>query len=281
MTRQRAPPPPARDRRGADRHGVRRGLHRPGDRACWRACSTQPVRGPGGLRRHPGRLRHRPAAHPAGHVAAAAAAAAPPGRRARLAGRRLPARRRPPPGAALHRAHRRQRHRHHCWPATAACTGWSRRRSAARCATRRCSRSSPPGRPRRTAQVACVDCHIGEGARAFVHAKLAGVRQLGHVDHRRHSEAHPAAAPRCRRAPRPQTCRAATSRARSSAIASASIREYADDEANTETKTVLQMHVGRDCRHRAAPSTGTPIPSTRIEYVATDDGAADDPLRPA
>ncbi len=31
------------------------------------------------------------------------------------------------------------------------------------------------------AQVACATCHIGEGAKGFVHAKLAGVRQLAHV----------------------------------------------------------------------------------------------------
>ena len=30
------------------------------------------------------------------------------------------------------------------------------------------------------AGVACVNCHIGEGARGFVHAKLGGVRQLMH-----------------------------------------------------------------------------------------------------
>ena len=48
------------------------------------------------------------------------------------------------------------------------------------------------------------------------------------------------------------------------------IREYADDEANTETITVLQMHVGD------AASSGRAIhrhvdPSIRIEYIATDD----------
>ncbi|HWV94581.1 MAG TPA: NapC/NirT family cytochrome c, partial [Vicinamibacterales bacterium] len=31
------------------------------------------------------------------------------------------------------------------------------------------------------ARVACVDCHIGEGASGFLHAKLSGVRQLLHV----------------------------------------------------------------------------------------------------
>ena len=31
------------------------------------------------------------------------------------------------------------------------------------------------------AEVACVQCHVGEGGRALVHSKLAGVRQLVHV----------------------------------------------------------------------------------------------------
>ena len=49
------------------------------------------------------------------------------------------------------------------------------------------------------------------------------------------------------------------------------IREYADDEANTETMTVLQLHVGRPS------SSGRAIhwhadPTTRVEYVATDHG---------
>ena len=36
-----------------------------------------------------------------------------------------------------------------CWPAMARCTGWSRPASAVRCVTRRCTRSSSPGRMRR------------------------------------------------------------------------------------------------------------------------------------
>jgi hypothetical protein len=45
-------------------------------------------------------------------------------------------------------------------------------------------------------------------------------------------------------------------------------REYADDEANAETVTVMRMHVGGASSaagiHRHAD------PSLRIEYVATD-----------
>ena len=48
------------------------------------------------------------------------------------------------------------------------------------------------------------------------------------------------------------------------------IREYADDETNTETKTILQMYLG------AASPSGRSIhwhanPSVHIEYVATDE----------
>ena len=87
---------------------------------------------------------------PRGRVAAAPGAAARPQRRRRLAGRRLPDRRGPPDGAAHHRRSPPSTSSSCCWPATAACTGWSRRRSADRPATRRCSRSSRRGRPVRT-----------------------------------------------------------------------------------------------------------------------------------
>ncbi len=47
------------------------------------------------------------------------------------------------------------------------------------------------------------------------------------------------------------------------------VREYADDEANSETMTMLQMHVG------GASSSGRAIhwhanPANRVEYIATD-----------
>src|SRR6185295_7456803 len=50
------------------------------------------------------------------------------------------------------------------------------------------------------------------------------------------------------------------------------IREYADDEANAETVTMLQMHVGGAS---SSPLPGPAIhrhadPGVRIEYVATD-----------
>ena len=119
------------------------------------------------------------------------------------------------------------------------------------------------------ARTACVRCHVGEGAAAVVHAKLAGVRQLTHVVTNSYSRPTPpgtdmptgSQAATCSGCHRPE--RVASDRIRV-------IREYADDEANTETMTVLQMYVG------AGASSGRSIhwhadPAIRVEYVSTDD----------
>jgi hypothetical protein len=117
-------------------------------------------------------------------------------------------------------------------------------------------------------RVACVSCHVGEGARGFVHAKLAGTRQLAHVI--------------TGSFPRPippgahgfvggfgATCTQCHQPLKTPGDVVLVKREYADDEANSETQTVLLMHVGR-----ANPS-GRAIhwhadPSTRVEFAVTD-----------
>ena len=107
----------------------------------------------------------------------------------------------------------------------------------------------------------CVQCHIGEGPKAFVHAKLAGVRQLLHVATNSYkrptppgAEMPPGAQARtcvaCHRPPHPTADRFHVS------------REFADDEANSETTTTLQMRIGAIHWHAD--------PATRVEYVATD-----------
>ena len=109
------------------------------------------------------------------------------------------------------------------------------------------------------ARVACVRCHIGEGARGFVHAKLSGVRQLVEVA----TQSYPRPIPSGRQdGARRAGCalhRLPRLRPRIGGDRIRVIREYADDEANTETMTVLQMHLGPR-RPRHARFTGTPIP---------------------
>jgi NapC/NirT cytochrome c family, N-terminal region len=118
-------------------------------------------------------------------------------------------------------------------------------------------------------RVACVACHIGEGPRGFMRAKLSGVRQLVNVAGNSYPRPIPAGAHMAAgaQAARCQGCHESKGGSRTDQIRV--IREYADDEANTETMTVLQMHL--------APSSSSPRaihwhadPAVRVEYVATD-----------
>jgi NapC/NirT cytochrome c family protein len=118
-------------------------------------------------------------------------------------------------------------------------------------------------------RIACVQCHIGEGAGAFVHAKLAGVRQLAHVATNSYPRPVPPGADMPAGA-QAQTCAGCHQAERTVGDRIRVIREYADDDANTETTTILQMHLGR------ASSSGRAIhwhadPATRIEYIASDE----------
>lgn len=132
-----------------------------------------------------------------------------------------------------------------------------------------------PMRPQFTAwqhgphgRVACVTCHIGEGAQAFVHAKLAGVRQLALVATRSYPRPIP---PGAKMPPGAQaaTCGSCHEAGRRAGDRIRVIRDLTDDEANSETVTMLQMHVS------AASASGRGIhwhadPGVRIEYIATD-----------
>jgi nitrate/TMAO reductase-like tetraheme cytochrome c subunit len=133
-----------------------------------------------------------------------------------------------------------------------------------------------PMRPQFTAwqqaihsRVACSACHIGEGARAMVHYKLAGVRQLYHVITDHYPRPIPSEADM---RPALQVCGHCHEPGRPAPERTRVFREYADDESNSETKTVLQMHVG------GGGGAGTAAhaihwhadPAVRIEYLATD-----------
>lgn len=117
------------------------------------------------------------------------------------------------------------------------------------------------------ANVTCVQCHVGEGARGFVHAKLAGVRQLVHVV----TNAVPTPIPPAENLPPvEQTCDNCHRPGHTpTADRVRVLRSYGDDEKNTETATLLQMHLG------AGSSSPKSIhwhadPAVRVEYVSTD-----------
>jgi hypothetical protein len=120
-------------------------------------------------------------------------------------------------------------------------------------------------------KVACVQCHIGEGAQAFVHYKMAGVRQLYHVVF--HSFPRPIPHDADLR-PALQTCGTCHWPGRSLGEILFASHQYADDEANSETVTTMLMQVGGP----GAPTrSGRAIhwhadPNVRVEYIATDPG---------
>ena len=118
--------------------------------------------------------------------------------------------------------------------------------------------------------VACVDCHVGEGGRALVRYKLAGARQLAHVLINRYPRPIPASQADLR--PALETCGNCHTPTLGHGVRPRAVREYADDETNTETVTNLDLNVGGPGQPTAS---GTAIhwhadPSVRVEYVTTD-----------
>jgi len=118
-------------------------------------------------------------------------------------------------------------------------------------------------------RVACVSCHVGEGAKGFVHAKLSGVRQLVQVATNSYPRPIP---PGAHMPPGAQalTCQNCHDPGRATGDHIRFVHEYGPDEANSETLTILQMHVGQ------GSSSGRAIhwhanPNVHIEYVATDE----------
>ena len=119
-------------------------------------------------------------------------------------------------------------------------------------------------------RVACVQCHVGEGGRAFVHYKLNGIRQLYHVVTGGYERPIPGVVADFR--PAQEVCGTCHWAGKDFGDVIRIKREYADDESNTETTTILQMHVG-------GPGVPTPDgraihwhadPRVQVEYVSTD-----------
>ena len=121
------------------------------------------------------------------------------------------------------------------------------------------------------AEVKCVECHVGEGADALVQSKLAGTRQLWQV---LTNNVHgPVPTPVRTMRPARETCQTCHWSEKNHGDMLKVIREYADDEANSETVTTLQLHVGGGA-HAANAGSGIHWHmnvSNTIEYIATDE----------
>jgi hypothetical protein len=120
------------------------------------------------------------------------------------------------------------------------------------------------------AQLRCVDCHIGPGARGFAKAKLAGTRQLIEVS--RGSYPRPiVAAPEDLIASR-DTCERCHEPGRFRGDLTRHVAEYANDRDNTESLTTLLLRVGgRDVGGRTTGIHWHADPANVVEYIASDE----------
>jgi hypothetical protein len=120
-------------------------------------------------------------------------------------------------------------------------------------------------------RVSCVACHIGEGASWFVRSKLSGARQVFAVTFNTHSRPIPSPVHDLR--PARETCEQCHWPEKFHGDKVRIVREYAADEANTETATTLQIHVGggSDSLGVGAGIHWHMNVANTIEYIATDD----------
>jgi hypothetical protein len=98
------------------------------------------------------------------------------------------------------------------------------------------------------AQIACVQCHVGPGGGALVQSKINGTRQLLHV--LTNNVPRPVPPPSELISPAHETCERCHWPERFVGDKTRVIREFGNDEKNTETDTTLQLHVGGGSRSR-------------------------------
>jgi hypothetical protein len=91
-------------------------------------------------------------------------------------------------------------------------------------------------------RVECVKCHIGPGAGWFVRSKLSGVGQVIAVTLNNYPRPIPTPVHNLR--PARETCEACHWPQKYGGERLRVVSNYADDESNTLTKTVLMMHIG-------------------------------------
>ncbi len=121
------------------------------------------------------------------------------------------------------------------------------------------------------ARVPCVECHIGPGAPWFVRSKLSGAYQVLSVNLNLYSKPIPTPIEDLR--PSRETCEQCHWPLKFVGDRMVVKTNFAEDETNTETKTVLMMHIGGLDPLTLQPRGNHGVhlqPGSRIEYVAAD-----------
>jgi hypothetical protein len=94
------------------------------------------------------------------------------------------------------------------------------------------------------ARVRCVDCHVAPGAMGWLEAKTSGTRQLMEVAFNSYPRPVPSAIETNRLVPASETCEKCHWPGRFSGSKLRVISNFAEDEGNTATRTVLMMKIG-------------------------------------
>jgi nitrate/TMAO reductase-like tetraheme cytochrome c subunit len=115
--------------------------------------------------------------------------------------------------------------------------------------------------------VACVECHIGSGAQSYVEAKVNGTKQLIEVAFNRYPQPIPSPVRNLR--PAREICEACHTPAKFVGEKLLVKSSFADDEKNTETQSVVLLHLGGvDSLSHLTGIHGVHL--GHIEYIATD-----------
>jgi nitrate/TMAO reductase-like tetraheme cytochrome c subunit len=120
-------------------------------------------------------------------------------------------------------------------------------------------------------RVRCVQCHIGPGASSFAKAKISGARQVLAVTF--HTYARPIPSPVQNLRPARDTCEQCHWPEKYHGDKVRRVYEFAPDEKNTESVTVMQVHVGGGSE-RLGIAQGIHWHmnvANEVEYIATDD----------
>ena len=118
------------------------------------------------------------------------------------------------------------------------------------------------------ANIACTECHVGSGGRAQANAKFNGIRQLFEV--MLHRYPRPIAAPVDSLRPAREICESCHKGTQFFGEKFVVKNTFADDEQNSQTKSVLQLHVGgMNAIGQASGIHGVHL--GHIEYIAGDD----------
>jgi nitrate/TMAO reductase-like tetraheme cytochrome c subunit len=115
--------------------------------------------------------------------------------------------------------------------------------------------------------VACVECHIGEGAASYVKAKVNGTKQLVEVTFNRYPKPIPSPVMNLR--PAREICEGCHTPAKFVGEKLLVKSSFADDEKNTETQSVVVLHLGGiDSLSHLSGIHGVHL--GHIEYIDTD-----------